>query len=758
MPKAHACACRLLAIATMALACLSARADPPSPELQHLLNEVVGNIKANAGENLTEKNCDYTALDIAKQALQKAGFTNMAAGPVVIGALENACKGALDVLGLGKIGTTYSFAKCVYDYYTTSKDAASLFTCLGIEVAGFAGGQLVEKLEVDPLTGALTGRVIDRIGDDLKEGGLSDAAAAAKERDLRAFARRMKEALTQVEKEARLKAASEQPDGITYTNFAYGCEVQISISFIKAKPPTRGDSYVNIAISISGCDCGANPRVGRAIESGSIWIHVPVRFAPDASGAPAWVPDFARQRMTVTSKCCGRAETTTTYGGPPPTDGPKPVTPVTPKKPETPPPPVETPPPETFETRCPECVSILWEIDHDKGQIDINEAIRKSAQEDLSRIDREVFDAKERIEQLEKFLRSKAKVTAEASDGSVRVEITADGRQKKTRTNADGTKTEEYSDPSDKSIVEARKKLEAEKKKVEKLQAERKSQRERYQRAADAIEKAKAELKADEARLEECERRCWRRSVGLPETPQVAVERVVNRSGNNPFDPANPTGTGGTSTGPSSCTTPQPRAETQTVPCPSGQAGSIVQTRTFSCVGTTWVAGAFVTTSNTCTGTQPAGCTAPQPPTETQTLSCPAGQAGSITQARSYSCVSGNWVAGAFQTVSNTCVAAPSGCATNFSSGNYSCSGACGISSTGLTVTSGSNTMTANPFGANSNAGFSCSGASAQTQSSNLIILGAPGHTCTLNASGLTSFGINCRNSGGGTCASSCSR
>jgi hypothetical protein len=42
--------------------------------------------------------------------------------------------------------------------------------------------------------------------------------------------------------------------------------------------------------------------------------------------------------------------------------------------------------------------------------------------------------------------------------------------------------------------------------------------------------------------------------------------------------------------------------------------------------------------------------------------------------------------------------------------------------------------------------------------SNNLIILGQPGHTCTLSGQSPTAFGIACRNNSGGTCSSSCSR
>ncbi|MGZ5764427.1 MAG: fibronectin type III domain-containing protein [Usitatibacter sp.] len=48
-------------------------------------------------------------------------------------------------------------------------------------------------------------------------------------------------------------------------------------------------------------------------------------------------------------------------------------------------------------------------------------------------------------------------------------------------------------------------------------------------------------------------------------------------------------------------------------------------------------------------------CAGPQPPDDRQTLSCPAGQAGSIVQSRSYSCVGTAWMPGIYQTISNSC-------------------------------------------------------------------------------------------------------
>jgi chitinase len=60
--------------------------------------------------------------------------------------------------------------------------------------------------------------------------------------------------------------------------------------------------------------------------------------------------------------------------------------------------------------------------------------------------------------------------------------------------------------------------------------------------------------------------------------------------------------------------------------------------------------------SATTTGSPPPPtCTGSQPPNDTQVLACPAGQTGSIFQARSYSCIGSTWTPGAYQTTSNTC-------------------------------------------------------------------------------------------------------
>jgi hypothetical protein len=90
--------------------------------------------------------------------------------------------------------------------------------------------------------------------------------------------------------------------------------------------------------------------------------------------------------------------------------------------------------------------------------------------------------------------------------------------------------------------------------------------------------------------------------------------------------------------------------QTQTLACPSGQTGSITQTRTSTCPGPAW--GPWVTTSNTCKA-----ATTCVPSTERRTLACPTGQTGSITESRTSSCPStgGAAVWGAWVQTANTC-------------------------------------------------------------------------------------------------------
>ncbi len=108
------------------------------------------------------------------------------------------------------------------------------------------------------------------------------------------------------------------------------------------------------------------------------------------------------------------------------------------------------------------------------------------------------------------------------------------------------------------------------------------------------------------------------------------------------------TATGNTRNASNTCTT-CPAPQSQSLTCPAGQVGSIQQNRTFACSGEgSW--NAWTTTSNTCT-------TCPTP--QSQSLSCPSGQVGMIQQSRTFNCTgeTGSW--NNWTTTSNTCVSCP---------------------------------------------------------------------------------------------------
>lgn len=91
-----------------------------------------------------------------------------------------------------------------------------------------------------------------------------------------------------------------------------------------------------------------------------------------------------------------------------------------------------------------------------------------------------------------------------------------------------------------------------------------------------------------------------------------------------------------------------PTPETRQTECPAGQAGQIVQERSYLCEGEGgW--SSWTTTSNNCSP-----CPAPQ----SETLACPAGQVGTITRSREFNCAVGQgW--GDWTITSNTCADCP---------------------------------------------------------------------------------------------------
>ena len=97
-----------------------------------------------------------------------------------------------------------------------------------------------------------------------------------------------------------------------------------------------------------------------------------------------------------------------------------------------------------------------------------------------------------------------------------------------------------------------------------------------------------------------------------------------------------------------------PETQTQTLSCPVNQTGSITQTKTKTCTTSgQGIWGEWQTTSNTCVQNPPT-C---QVTSQTQTLACATGYTGSITQTRSSTCPDpyGSPVWQPWVTTSNTC-------------------------------------------------------------------------------------------------------
>lgn len=106
----------------------------------------------------------------------------------------------------------------------------------------------------------------------------------------------------------------------------------------------------------------------------------------------------------------------------------------------------------------------------------------------------------------------------------------------------------------------------------------------------------------------------------------------------------------------------QPAAENRSVSCPVPLTGLVFERRTYSSAPapTCWIVGAWTQTGNTCS--TPSSCGS-QPADETRSLSCPSGQVGSITEARSFSAAPAPtcWVAEPWAEILRTCAATCSG-------------------------------------------------------------------------------------------------
>ncbi|MFN9574241.1 MAG: hypothetical protein ACK58P_14650 [Betaproteobacteria bacterium] len=175
------------------------------------------------------------------------------------------------------------------------------------------------------------------------------------------------------------------------------------------------------------------------------------------------------------------------------------------------------------------------------------------------------------------------------------------------------------------------------------------------------------------------------------------------------------------------CPGPAPAPDTQTVACPFGQTGSITQERSYACSGApsfTWNAGPWVETSNTCAG---ASCPGQNPGPETQTVACPVGQTGSITQQRTWSCSGApSWIyqPDAWVEISNTCMPSAMTCPAGPASWGSYCTGTLPSGSVGDNATVPNLTA---PY--SGSAVFQCTGSLSWMQVSSACVGCPPGQS-----------------------------
>lgn len=128
------------------------------------------------------------------------------------------------------------------------------------------------------------------------------------------------------------------------------------------------------------------------------------------------------------------------------------------------------------------------------------------------------------------------------------------------------------------------------------------------------------------------------------------VYTVWTTTGDTCQDPPSPPPTVTPPTSPDDCAI---NTYTQVLACPVGQIGQVVQSRNHdTCAGTYT---AWATISNSCAPQPPTGTCSPE--TQNQTVACPAGQGGQLVQSRSSTCPTPTSapVWGSWSTVSNTC-------------------------------------------------------------------------------------------------------
>lgn len=546
-----------------------------SPELMSILNEVQGKLVVDfATDPRSRTDCQKEVINIARAAMNRRNISSVAekSGQILIAALEHTCKFYLDAAGLGAISTTYSVAKCFYEYLDDASNDAGFIACLVGEAFGAGVGKAGEHYNVEELRQAIAGRVTDASVDKIK------GEIASRREDI----------------------SGPETDFSEHT-IGDGCKVQLNIVWRKARNPvreqrTKGNAgTVTVTVGIRDCLCSLNRPYSQQLKNGSLVITLPVNFVRTEGSQPAWQADFPRMRTRLQAQCCSGAYSvladpprsepkdppvTTGTGtgvrpgtggagrpGGTPTGGTTPVPPPRPKPPPaTPRPPVEAPKPVPMAEACPECVPLAAAVERAVTELERLRGKRPGLEDEIERHRRAAEDARNRIRSLEKFMQASKGQGGSSYDPETGITVSSyaggDGTVTVTTTAADGTVLEQHT-RDQASYQDAVKQVREEREREAAEQLAETSAREKLAQLEVAIARADDAIAAALRALEECLEACKRKGI-LFEEPQLRLPDHSPQAA-----PARKKPKPGTRKGPGAGSV-QPRLDPPTVPhCPA---------------------------------------------------------------------------------------------------------------------------------------------------------------------------------------------
>jgi hypothetical protein len=566
-----------LLLAGLALAGASARAEL-SPELMSILNEMQGKLVVDfATDPRSRTDCQKEVINLARAAMNYRNISSAAekSGQILIAALEHTCKFYLDLAGLGAVSTTYSVAKCFYEYLDDASNDAGFIACLVGEAFGAGVGKAGEKLLLEDVRQAVVGRVTDA-GVDAIKGGI----------------------------ESRRGQISNHETDFSETTLGDGCQVQMNIVWRKARNPVRAQrtngnaGTITLTVSIRNCRCSLNQPYSQQLKNGSLVVTLPVNFVRNGASQPAWQADFPRMRTRLQAQCCtgaysvladpprtqppdspatgtaggmptgSRGPRTGSGGGATGTPGagtPHQQPPAAPPPRPGPPPVAQAPKPVPMADACPECVPLAAAAERAVAELERLRGKRPGIEDEIDRRRREAEDARSRIRSLEKYVQASKGEGGSSFDPETGITVSSyasgDGTVTVTTTARDGTVLEQHARDQS-SHADAVKQVRAEREREAEAQLAEARAREKRAELDGAIANADTAIAAALRALEECLAACRRKGVlfeepglRLPEYGPATAARVAGKPRT------------GTRKGPGGAAAADPPAVALCVPC-----------------------------------------------------------------------------------------------------------------------------------------------------------------------------------------------